>query len=54
MDRILLWSLFIIGFVLFIFSLRKPLLLKDTILVFLMKAYFSSFIDIVVEEKMVE
>jgi hypothetical protein len=54
MDRIILWSMFIIGMVLLIFSLRKPLI-KDTILVFIMKAYFSSFIGvIVVEEKMVE
>jgi hypothetical protein len=55
MDRIILWVFLIIGIVLFIFSLRKPLLLKDTILVFLLKAYFSTFIGvIVVEEKMIE
>ncbi|MDQ0340717.1 hypothetical protein J2S00_003543 [Caldalkalibacillus uzonensis] len=55
MDRILLWCLLIIGIGLFLFSLRKPLLLKDTILIFLMKAYFSSFIGvIVVKEEMVE
>ncbi|MBO8177627.1 MAG: hypothetical protein H0Z31_09265 [Bacillus sp. (in: Bacteria)] len=55
MDRILLWCLLIIGIGLFIFSLRKPLLMKNTILIFLMKAYFSSFIGVVVvEEKMVE
>ncbi|HZG60197.1 MAG TPA: CBO0543 family protein [Anoxybacillus sp.] len=54
MDKIILWSLFIIGMVLFVFSLRKPLI-KDTILVFLLKAYFSTFIGvIVVEEKLVE
>jgi hypothetical protein len=55
MDRIILWFFLIIGIVLFIFSLRKPHLLKDTILVFLLKAYFSTFIGvIVVEKKMVE
>jgi hypothetical protein len=51
MDRIILWIFFIIGIVLFIFSLRKPLLLKDTITVFLMKAYFSTFFGIIVVEK---
>ncbi|EIJ79921.1 hypothetical protein PB1_06137 [Bacillus methanolicus PB1] len=54
MDRIILWVLFIIGIVLFCFSLRKPLI-KDTILVFLFKAYFSTFFGvIVVEKKMIE
>jgi hypothetical protein len=51
MDRIILWVFFIIGIVLFIFSLRKPHLLKDTILVFLMKAYFSTFFGVIVVEK---
>ncbi|MDE3840680.1 hypothetical protein C0966_15380 [Bacillus methanolicus] len=54
MDKTILWVLFIIGIILLIFSLRKPLI-KDTILVFLMKAYFSSIFGIVVvEEKMIE
>lgn len=42
MDRTILWALFIFGIILLIFSLRKPLF-KDTILVFLMKAYFHHF-----------
>ncbi|MBA2870251.1 general stress protein CsbA [Anoxybacillus calidus] len=61
MDRIILWSFFIIGIVLLFFSFRKPLIkerkpiIKDTILVFLMKAYFSTFIGIfVAKEKMIE
>ncbi|UQD50816.1 hypothetical protein C0971_01190 [Bacillus methanolicus] len=54
MDRTILWALFIFGIILLIFSLRKPLF-KDTILVFLMKAYFSSFFGfIVVEKNMIE
>jgi hypothetical protein len=61
MDKIILWSFFIIGLVLLFFILRKPLIkerkpiIKDTILVFLMKAYFSTFIGIfVAKEKMIE
>jgi hypothetical protein len=61
MDRIILWSFFIIGLVLLFFILRKPIIkerkpiIKDTILVFLMKAYFSTFIGAVVaKEKMIE
>jgi hypothetical protein len=54
MDKFILWALFIIGMILLIFSLRKPYI-KDTILVFLFKAYFSTFFGvIVVEEKMIE
>jgi hypothetical protein len=54
MDKFILWALFIIGMILLIFSLRKPFI-KDTILVFLFKAYFSTFFGvIVVEEKMIE
>jgi hypothetical protein len=49
MDRILLWALLIIGIILFCFSLRKPLI-KDTVLVFLLKAYFSSFFGVIVAE----
>jgi hypothetical protein len=47
MDRIILWALLIIGMVLLFFSLRKPLI-KDSVLVFLMKAYFSTFFGIIV------
>jgi hypothetical protein len=54
MDRIVLWALLMIGIILFCFSLRKPLI-KDTLLVFLLKAYFSSFFGIIVaEEKLIE
>ncbi|WP_254119667.1 CBO0543 family protein [Bacillus sp. FJAT-29790] len=54
MDRIILWALFIIGIVLIIFGLRKPFI-KDWILVFLIKAYFSTFIgNLVVENEMLK
>ncbi len=54
MERIILWALFLIGITLLIFSLRKPLI-KDSILIFLLNAYFSMFIGVlVVEEKMLE
>jgi hypothetical protein len=54
MDRIFLWALLMIGIVLFCFSLRKPLI-KDTVLVFLLKAYFSSFFGVIVSgAKLVE
>jgi hypothetical protein len=54
MDRIILWAFLIFGMVLLFFSLRKPII-KDTILVFLLKAYFSTFFGvIVVEENWVE
>jgi hypothetical protein len=49
MDRIILWALLIIGMVLLIFSLRRPLI-KDSILVFLMKAYFSTFFGVIIAE----
>jgi hypothetical protein len=49
MDRIILWAFLIIGMVLLFFSLRKPLI-KDSVLVFLMKAYFSSFFGTIVAE----
>ncbi|WP_228485678.1 CBO0543 family protein [Thermaerobacillus caldiproteolyticus] len=61
MDRIILWSFFIIGLALLFFILRKPLIkerkpiIKDTILVFLLKAYLSTYIGIfVATEKMIE
>jgi hypothetical protein len=54
MDRIILWALLIIGMVLLFFSLRKPLI-KDTLLVFLLKAYFSTFFGvIIVKENLIE
>jgi hypothetical protein len=49
MDRIILWALLIIGMVLLFFSLRKPLI-KDSVLVFLMKSYFSTFFGVIVVE----
>ncbi|WP_233414496.1 CBO0543 family protein [Thermaerobacillus caldiproteolyticus] len=61
MDRIILWSFFISGLALLFFILRKPLIkerkpiIKDTILVFLLKAYLSTYIGIfVATEKMIE
>ena len=54
MERTILWFLLLGGLILLYYGLRKPLT-KDTIAVFLMKAYFSTFIGvIVVEEKMLE
>ena len=54
MDRIILWALFLIGVVLLFLNLRKPLI-KDWLLIFLLNAYFSMFIGVlVVEEKMLE
>jgi hypothetical protein len=49
MDRMILWALLMIGMVLLFISLRKPLI-KDSVLVFLMKAYFSTFIGVIVAE----
>ncbi|MGM0875275.1 MAG: CBO0543 family protein [Bacillota bacterium] len=52
MERIFLWALFLIGIALLFFSLRKPSI-KDWILIFLLSAYLSTFIGVlVVEEKM--
>ncbi|NNV06946.1 CBO0543 family protein [Geobacillus sp. C56-T2] len=54
MDRIHLWGLLVVGIILLFFSLRTPPI-KDKILVFLLKAYFSSFFGvIVVEAKLLE
>jgi hypothetical protein len=60
-DKIILWSFFIIGLILLFFILRKPIIkerkpiIKDTILVFLLKSYFSTFIGVfVAKEKMIE
>jgi len=50
MDRIHLWGLLVVGFALLFFSLRTPPI-KDKILVFLLKAYFSSFFGVIVVEK---
>lgn len=54
MDRIMLWSLLIIGISLLLSSLRKPPI-KNWILIFLLASCFSTFIGVlVVEEKMLE
>ena len=54
MERIILWSLLIIGIVLLFFSLRKPPI-KNWILIFLLTSYFSTFLGVlVVEKKMLE
>ncbi|MGG3160662.1 hypothetical protein ABEO87_02655 [Geobacillus stearothermophilus] len=47
MDRIHLWVLLVLGLILLVFSLRKPPI-KDVILVFLLKAYFSTFFGVFV------
>jgi len=52
MERIALWMFLTIGIILMFIGFRKPLT-KEAILVFFMKAYFSTFIGvIVVEEKL--
>lgn len=54
MERIILWSLLIIGIALFFYSLRKPPI-KDLILIFLLTSFFSIFLGVlVVEDKMIE
>ena len=54
MERIILWSLLIIGIVLLFFSLRKPPI-KNWILIFLLTSYVSTFLGVlVVEKKMLE
>ncbi|WP_214999569.1 CBO0543 family protein [Bacillus sp. ISL-7] len=54
MERIILWSLLIIGIALFFYSLRKPPI-KDLILIFLLTSFFSTFLGVlVVERKMIE
>lgn len=54
MERIILWSLLIMGISLLFFSLRKPVI-KNWILIFLLASYFSTFLGVlVVEEKMLE
>ncbi|MBZ5753631.1 hypothetical protein M3184_17670 [Metabacillus litoralis] len=54
MEKIILWSLLIIGIALLFFSLRKPPI-KDWILIFLLTSFFSVFLGVlVVEEKMLE
>ncbi|OQP05486.1 hypothetical protein B1690_13640 [Geobacillus sp. 46C-IIa] len=54
MDRVHLWALLVVGVALLFFSLRTPPI-KDKILVFLLKAYFSTFFGIiVVEAKLLE
>jgi hypothetical protein len=54
MERIILWALLLVGITLLIFSLRKPFI-KDWILIFLLNAYLSTLIGVlVVEENMLE
>jgi hypothetical protein len=53
-ERIILWSLLIIGIALLFSSLRKPPI-KDWILIFLLTSYFSTILGVlVVEEKMID
>ncbi|WHY03241.1 CBO0543 family protein [Neobacillus sp. DY30] len=54
MERIILWSLLIIGITLLFSSLRKPPI-KNWIIIFSLSSYFSTFVGVlVVEEKMLE
>lgn len=54
MERIILWSLLIIGITLLFSSLRKPPI-KNWILIFSLASCFSTFFGVlVVEEKMLE
>lgn len=54
MERIILWSLLIIGIALLFYSLRKPPI-KDLIIIFLLTSFFSIFLGVlVVEENMIE
>jgi len=54
MERIILWSLLIIGIALLFSSLRKPPI-KNWILIFSLSSYFSTFFGVlVVEENMLE
>ncbi|MEK4220705.1 CBO0543 family protein [Bacillus sp. FSL W8-0116] len=55
MSKMILWAFVIIGIALLLFRFRKKTLIKDSILVFLLKAYFSTFIGIfVAKEKLIE
>lgn len=47
-DKILLWSFFILGVALLIFSLRRPPI-KDWLLTFFIAAYFAAIIGTIVE-----
>jgi len=54
MEKAILWGLLIVGVALLIFSLRKPQI-KDWINIFLLTAYFSIFISVlVVSNEMLE
>jgi predicted benzoate:H+ symporter BenE len=54
LERTILWGFLLIGIVLMIFSLRKAPI-KESITIFLLTAYFSTFIGVIVERnKMVE
>lgn len=50
MERTILWLLLVIGFVLFLCSLRKPPI-KDKMLIALLTSYFSTFIGVLIVEK---
>ncbi|AGT32417.1 hypothetical protein M493_10780 [Geobacillus genomosp. 3] len=49
MDRIHLWALFVVGMILLFFALRTPPV-KEKVIVFLLKAYFSTFFGVIVVE----
>lgn len=54
MEKIILWSLLIIGISLLFFSLRKPLI-KNWLLIFLLASCLTTFLGVlVVEEKWLE
>ncbi|MFJ5758521.1 hypothetical protein ACIQAA_05135 [Neobacillus sp. NPDC093182] len=50
MERIILWTLLLVGITLLLFSLRKPFI-KDWILIFLLNAYLSTLIGVLVVEE---
>ncbi|WP_027408467.1 CBO0543 family protein [Anoxybacteroides tepidamans] len=51
MDEMMLWMLFVLGIGLLLFGLlRKPEIIKDSMLAFLLKAYFSTFFGVIVVE----
>jgi hypothetical protein len=50
MERIMLWSLLILGIALFLFSLQKPPI-KTKLIIFLLTAYISTFFGVLVVEK---
>lgn len=51
MDKLILWALLFLGIALLLFSfIRKPLLIKNSLLAFLIQAYFSTFFGVIVVE----